>query len=135
MAMIRSAKNAGRPTSFTAIKMTLSASPCPPSVCHSSNFLWVCSTTTMAASTSAPVAIDDVDRVRALAHDDDAGHGLPAPVEVGHPTAHFRPDRDLADVLHAHDLRGPAARRHHRLVELTRIIQIAAPADHVLGAA
>src|SRR5207248_6627364 len=25
--------------------------------CHSSNFLWVCSTTTMAASTSAPVAM------------------------------------------------------------------------------
>ena len=57
MAMIRSAKNAGRPTSFTALRMTLSASPGPPSVCHSSSFLCVCSTTTMAASTSAPVAM------------------------------------------------------------------------------
>src|SRR5207248_10236107 len=79
-------------------------------------------------------AIDHLNHVGALTHDDDSGDGLAEPVEIGDPPAHFRPQRDFADVLHPHDLRAPAT-GDHRLFEFTRVAQIAAPADHVLRAA
>jgi hypothetical protein len=56
-AITSSAKKLGPPTSFTASRMTSRYWSPPPLLSHSSNFLCVCSTTTMAASTSAPIAI------------------------------------------------------------------------------
>ena len=56
-AITRSEKKLGPPTSFTASMITCFAGPGRPSACQCSNFLWVCSTTTIAASTIAPIAM------------------------------------------------------------------------------
>src|ERR1035441_4609681 len=56
-AITSSAKKLGPPTSFTAFTTTVWESSLRPVRCHSSSFLCVCSTTTMAASTMAPMAI------------------------------------------------------------------------------
>ena len=55
-AITSSEKKLGPPTSFTAAMTTSRKSPGRPSACQRSSFLCVCSTTTMAASTMAPIA-------------------------------------------------------------------------------
>ena len=55
-AMTSSEKKLGPPTSLTAVTTTSRNDPGRPAACQCSSFLWVCSTTTMAASTMAPMA-------------------------------------------------------------------------------
>ncbi len=56
-AITRRAKKLGPATSFTASMTTEGKATVRPVRSHSSSFLWVCSTTTMAASTMAPMAM------------------------------------------------------------------------------
>ena len=75
-------------------------------------------------------AFDHVERVLALAHDDDARDDVALPVEVGDAAPLFRADHDLADVLDA-DRRAVAGRGKEDVLEVADRFRVAAAPDHV----
>ncbi len=79
-------------------------------------------------------ALDDVQGVLALAHDDDAGDHVARPVQVGDAAADVRAQHHLADVLDP-DGRAALAGREDDLLDVLERLGVAAPAHHVLGAA
>ena len=77
-------------------------------------------------------ALDDVERVLALAHHHDPAHHVPLAVQVGHAAPDLRAERHLGDVLH---LDGRASLRlQHQLLQIRDRLHVAAPAHHVLAA-
>ncbi len=79
-------------------------------------------------------ALDHLEGVLAVAHDDDARDRLSGTVEIGETAAEIRAQRDLADVLDA-DRRAALARREHDVLEIANRPRVAASAHHVLGTA
>ncbi len=79
-------------------------------------------------------AADHVQRVLALAHDDDARHGFAGAVEIRDAAPHLGAEHDVGDVLDA-DWRPPAARTERDVLEIGGRARVPQAAHHVLGAA
>jgi hypothetical protein len=76
---------------------------------------------------------DDVERVLALAHHDDAADHVALAVEIGDTAPHLRPERHLGDVL---DLdRRATGGGQHELLDVLDALDVAAAAHHVLAPA
>ena len=79
-------------------------------------------------------ALDDVERVLALPHDDDAADGVADAVEVGDAAADVGADRHLRHVPHQ-DRRARLRRRpDDDALDVVDRLHVAAAAHHVLGA-
>src|SRR4029453_5232432 len=79
-------------------------------------------------------AIDDVDGVLSLAHDDDARHHIAEAVEIREPSPQIRADRHLTDVADANRCTAVAGGDDDAL-EIGVRLRVAAAAPHVLRAA
>ena len=79
-------------------------------------------------------AADDVQSVGAVAHDDDAGDDVAVAVQVGDAAPQVRPHHHLAHVFDA-DLRAILRDAEGDVLEILDRAGVAAPANHVLGAA
>src|SRR5438477_348339 len=123
-AITRSEKKLGPPTSFTAPTTTSRKSPCRPSAIQCSSFLCVCSTTTIAASTIAPIAtaIPPSDMMFAV---------FPLAVELDEPAAEVGPEVHAADVSDE-DRRAVPVRADGDLLDVGHGADVAAAAHHVL---
>ena len=77
--------------------------------------------------------VDHVERVLAVAHHDDAAHVVAQPVEVGDAAPDLGAERDAADILQK-DRCAAGTRLQHHVLEVGRLLRVAAPPDHVLGA-
>ena len=77
--------------------------------------------------------VDDVERVLAVAHHDDAAHVVAQPVEVGDAAPDLGAERHVADILQQ-DGNPAGARLHHHVFEVGRVLYIPASPHHVLGA-
>jgi hypothetical protein len=76
--------------------------------------------------------MDDVQRVLASAHDDDAAHHVSLAVEVGYATAHLGTERHLRHVLDQHGR--AAVGTEHDVFDVVNVLHVAAAAHHVLTA-
>jgi hypothetical protein len=79
-------------------------------------------------------AIDDGERVLALAHDHDAADRVAEPVEVGDAASHVGADRDRRHVFHEHRRARLGVAPHHEVLEVVDRAGVAAPAHHELRA-
>ena len=76
--------------------------------------------------------LDDLQRIGADAHHDDAAHGFASAVPVGGPAPNLRPE---ANARHVTEPNGRAAGtdRHDALLEVGQCLDVAATAQHVLA--
>src|SRR5262249_3445365 len=79
-------------------------------------------------------AVDDVQRVLAGAHDDDAADRIALAVEVGDAAADFRTKAHVTEILYQ-DRRSQCVMPHHDLLNVLNALGVAAAAHHVLRAA
>ena len=80
-------------------------------------------------------ALDHLQRVLALTHDDDARHDLALAVPVGDAAADVRPQRRPRRRRATRTGTPPCCRRQHDVADVLGRLRVAAPAHHVLGAA
>ena len=78
-------------------------------------------------------AVDDVERVLALAHDDNARHDVAGAVEVGDPAAQVGAERHVADIADAYGDAVSVAREDD-LADIGGRLRVAPPTNHVLSA-
>ena len=78
-------------------------------------------------------ALDDIERIAALAHDHDAGHHISAPVKIAEAAAYVGAQNDLPDILDAN--RRSALRGEHCFVKIGNGVDVALATNHVFGAA
>ena len=79
-------------------------------------------------------ALDHLQGVLALAHDDDAGDGLTCPVPVRNPAADVGAESHFSHIGYA-DRNAARTLRQHDLADIVGGLRVAATAHHVLGAA
>ena len=77
-------------------------------------------------------AADDVQRVLAIAHHDDAGHGLSVAVQIGGAAADLGAHAHAGDVLHE-DRSAAFARADDDAVDVLAVLEIAAAPDEILA--
>ncbi len=77
--------------------------------------------------------VDHLQRVLAMAHDDDATHRLPLPIQLRDPEAEIGTHRHAGDIADAHRA-PPCAYRDSNLRDVFHAAEIAEPADHIVRA-
>ena len=78
-------------------------------------------------------AVDHIERVLALPHDDDAGNDFSGAVQVGNAAPDIGPHHHLSDIANANG-RAVFAGGQHGIFEIVFVADVTAAAHHVLGA-